>query len=83
MRDWPLQDAKARLSELVDTTLKEGPQQISRRGKRAVVVVAADEWDRLTGAKPQSIKDWLLGEPRFDLELPSRKRFRRRPIPKL
>ena len=81
MRDWPLQEAKARLSELVDTTLKKGPQQISRRGKRTVVVVPAEEWDRLTGATPLSVKDWLLGEPRFDLQTPSRKRFRRRAPP--
>jgi prevent-host-death family protein len=83
MKDWPLQEAKARLSELVDTTLKKGPQQISRRGKRAVVVVPADEWDRLTGAKRKSVKDWLLGEPRFEIEVPSRKRFRRRSTPEL
>jgi prevent-host-death family protein len=81
MHDWPLHEAKARLSELVETTLKKGPQQISRRGKRAVVVVPAEDWDRLTGAKQTTLKDWLLGEPRFDLELPSRKRFRRRATP--
>ena len=83
MQDWPLQDAKARLSQLVNTALKKGPQQISRRGKRAVIVVPADEWDRLTGAKRLSVKDWLLGEPRVEIELPSRKRFRRRPTPEL
>jgi len=83
MRDWPLQEAKARLSELVDTTLKKGPQQISRRGKRAVVVVPAEEWDRLTGASRMTLRDWLLGEPRFDLDIPSRKRFKRRPTPEL
>ena len=83
MRDWPLQEAKARLSELVETTLKKGPQQISRRGKRAVVVVPADEWDRLTGANRMTLKDWLLGEPRFELDVPSRKRFKRRPPPEL
>ena len=81
MQDWPLHEAKARLSELVDVTLKKGPQQISRRGKRTVVVVPAEDWDRLTGAKRTTLKDWLLGEPRFDLELPSRKRFRRRSSP--
>ena len=81
MHDWPLHEAKARLSELVETTLKKGPQQISRRGKRAVVVVPAEDWDRLTGTKKTTLKDWLLGEPRFDLDVPSRKRFRRRPSP--
>lgn len=81
MRDWPLQEAKAKLSELVDTALKKGPQQISRRGKRTVVVVPAEEWDRLTGAATPTIKDWLLSGPRFDLDIPSRKRFRRRAPP--
>ena len=39
-------DAKARFSELIDRALSEGPQQITRRGHDAVVVVSADEWRR-------------------------------------
>ena len=32
MTAWPVPDAKARFSKLLDTTLKEGPQVVTRRG---------------------------------------------------
>jgi prevent-host-death family protein len=41
-----LADAKARLSELVDLAIHDGPQTITRNGKAAAVVVSADEWTR-------------------------------------
>jgi len=44
MASWPVQDAKARFSELLDTTLREGPQIVTRRGKEEAVVVPIDEW---------------------------------------
>jgi prevent-host-death family protein len=39
-------EAKARFSELIDRAHQEGAQEITRHGKRAVVVVPAKEWDR-------------------------------------
>lgn len=44
---WQLQDAKARFSELVRRARTEGPQRVTVRGQDAVVVIAADELDRL------------------------------------
>ncbi|MDX2180888.1 MAG: type II toxin-antitoxin system Phd/YefM family antitoxin [Bryobacteraceae bacterium] len=44
MASWPVQEAKARFSELLDTTLREGPQIVTRRGKEEAVVVPIDEW---------------------------------------
>ena len=44
---WTLQDAKNRFSAVVDAALAGQPQQVTRRGKPAVVVVAAGEFDRL------------------------------------
>ncbi len=32
MKNWPVQDAKARFSELLDTCVSEGPQVVTRRG---------------------------------------------------
>ena len=46
---WTLADAKAHLSEVVESALKKGPQVITRHGRKAVVVVAAEEWERKTG----------------------------------
>ena len=39
VRSWPVQDAKARFSELLDTCLKEGPQIVTKRGADAAVLV--------------------------------------------
>ena len=45
---WQLQEAKNKLSEVVERALHEGPQTITRHGRPVVVVVAAEEYDRAT-----------------------------------
>jgi prevent-host-death family protein len=52
---WRLQDAKTQFSELVRRAREKGPQRVTVHGKDAVVVVDADEWDRLK--KPVSGRD--------------------------
>ena len=47
MTDWPLQDAKNRFSAVVDAALGGAPQRVTRRGRPAVVVLAAEEYERL------------------------------------
>jgi prevent-host-death family protein len=47
-RSWQLQDAKNRLSEVVDEAARSGPQIITRRGVEAAVVVSAADWARLS-----------------------------------
>jgi len=44
---WKLRDAKAQFSELVRRARTEGPQRVTVRGHDAVVVIAADELERL------------------------------------
>jgi len=44
---WRLQDAKARFSEVVREAQQHGPQRVTLHGKDAVVIVGADEFDRL------------------------------------
>ena len=39
MQTWPVQDAKARFSEMLDTSLAEGPQVVTRHGKATAVLV--------------------------------------------
>lgn len=45
---WQLQEAKSRLSQLVESALREGPQTITLRGKPAVVVVSFEKFQTLT-----------------------------------
>ena len=46
---WLLQDAKARFSELLRKVRSEGPQHVTVHGRDEVVVIAAEEFRRLTG----------------------------------
>jgi prevent-host-death family protein len=48
---WPVAEAKARFSEMIDRALSNGPQTITRKGRKTVIVVAADEWERRTGRR--------------------------------
>jgi antitoxin Phd len=63
MHTWQLQKAKSRFSEVVDLTLTEGPQMVTRRGEEAVVILAAHDYRRLSGQVPQ-LMDCLLNAPR-------------------
>lgn len=59
---WKLQDAKSRFSEVVDAALREGPQTVTRRGEKAVVVLAHSEFVRLSQAGT-TLDDALSGAP--------------------
>lgn len=69
MHTWQLQQAKSHFSELVELTLTEGPQMVTRRGEEAVVILAAHDYRRLSGQMPQ-LMECLLNAPRGEgLEL--------------
>jgi prevent-host-death family protein len=79
MRTWAVQDAKARFSALLEATLREGPQMVTKRGVAAAVLVPAEEWRRLQGAARPTLKELLLAEtPRDDIPVPARGRLLRR-----
>ncbi len=59
---WQLQTAKQRLSELVRQAETEGPQTVTRNGHDVVVVLAVDEFRRLT-AGALDFKDFLRDAP--------------------
>lgn len=46
--NWTVAEAKARFSELVTRAQSQGPQTITRRGQKAVVIVSAEEWQKKT-----------------------------------
>ena len=66
---WKLEDAKARLSELVRKACNDGPQRVTVRGRDAVVVVASDQFDTLQAhAARRNLRDLLANSPLRDLE---------------
>ena len=81
MATWQVQDAKARFSEFLDTTLRKGPQIVTRRGVKTAVLVPIEEWERLQKVARPSLKELLLApEPRFDNIIPKRRVWRHRPV---
>jgi antitoxin Phd len=80
VRRWPVQDAKARFSELLEASLNEGPQIVTRRGVEMAVLVPFDEWRRLQSSARPTLKELLLADsPRAEIPVPPRRRWRRRP----
>ena len=88
MVEWSLQDAKNRFSAVVDAALAGEPQQVTRRGRPAVVVVAVDDYHRLCKAERSTRPNFvehLLAIPRGSdddgFELPTRSRdYTSRPL---
>jgi prevent-host-death family protein len=62
MASWKVAQAKAHFSELIDKALHEGAQEITRHGKRTVIVVSAKEWDRQAKRK-ESLVEFLAKSP--------------------
>ena len=63
--EWQLQDAKARFSEVFRRARSEGPQRVTRHGKEAVVVVPAEEFERMSGRtrRPKSLVEFFAKSP--------------------
>jgi len=82
MKAWPVQDAKARFSEMLETCLREGPQLVTRRGQEAAVLIPIEEWERIAKASKPTLRELLLADfaRTDDLVPPRRKRRRRQPI---
>jgi prevent-host-death family protein len=71
---WRLQDAKARFSELVRMAHSDGPQHVTLHGRDAVVVVDAEEFDRLKGARTgELLIQALQASPHRQIEIEPRR----------
>ncbi|MCI0412928.1 type II toxin-antitoxin system Phd/YefM family antitoxin [bacterium] len=68
MDTWQLQEAKARLSELIKKAAKEGPQRITVHGAPVAVVISSDEYERLKNP-PGSFVKFMRRSPLYGLRL--------------
>ena len=62
---WQLQTAKAQFSEVFRRALAEGPQIVTRQGKDAVVVIPAEDFDRLRtrSRQPGNLLEFFAKSP--------------------
>ena len=68
---WQLQTAKARFSEVFERARTEGPQRVTRRGKDAVVIVPAEQFEKMTERpKPKgTLLEFFRSSPFVGLEM--------------
>ncbi len=62
LRQWQLQDAKQRFSELIRSVRSEGPQFVTRHGRAVAVVIDIEEYRQLKGER-QDFKAFLRAAP--------------------
>ena len=73
MRTWPVQNAKARFSEMLEQSLAEGPQVVTKHGKPTAVLVPMRQWDALQASSKRTLKQLLLERTIIsDLSIPPR-----------
>ncbi|MFQ5582760.1 MAG: type II toxin-antitoxin system Phd/YefM family antitoxin [Mariprofundaceae bacterium] len=68
MARWQLQDAKARFSELIKHARKQGPQQVTVRGKPSAVVISVEEYEAMKKQRPDFIH-FMRASPLAGMEL--------------
>ena len=59
---WTIAEAKAKFSKMIDRAETEGPQTVTRHGRTAAVVVAAQEWERKT-RRTGNLAEFLAASP--------------------
>ena len=72
MRTWQLQEAKARLSEVIKRASKEGPQTITMRGEPTAVIISINEYERLRRPKGNFV-EFMRKSPVFGVDLDLRR----------
>jgi len=65
MAIWQVQEAKTRLSELIEDAHNKGPQIITRHGSERAVLLSIQDYRALTAHKPD-LRAYLLGGPKVD-----------------
>jgi len=67
MQMWQMQEAKARLSEVVKSAETLGPQKITVHGQPVAVVISHAMYEKLTGNQ-QSLVSFMRASPLYDME---------------
>ena len=79
---WQVQDAKARFSEMPETSLTESPQIVTRQGVETAVLVPIEQWPRLERMTRPGLKELLRApEARTEELTPPRPEYHRRAAP--
>ncbi len=67
-REWQLQEAKNRLSQVLNSAIHDGPQTITLHGKPTAVVVSFEEYRKLIQPRT-TLSQFFRQSPLFSVEL--------------
>jgi prevent-host-death family protein len=65
---WQLQDAKNKFSEVISRALKQGPQLITKHGKKTAVVLSYSEYEKLRKSQGK-LSEFFQNSPLAGIEL--------------
>lgn len=68
IQSWQLQEAKNKLSQVIDDAVHVGPQLITRRGAEVAVVLSYTEYQRIVASK-QKLSAFFQDSPLAQVEL--------------
>jgi antitoxin Phd len=68
VREWQLQEAKNKLSEVVEEALRQGPQIITKRGKQTAVVLSYADYRKML-LNQKKLSDFFRESPLVGIDL--------------
>jgi prevent-host-death family protein len=68
VRVWQTQEAKNKLSEVVDKALENGPQIITRRGVETAIVMSYGDYRKML-LRQKKLSDFFQESPLFGVDL--------------
>ena len=68
MRQWQLQEAKAKFSEVVKLANQEGPQEITMHGKPTAILISQKDFEKIT-KKKQSLVSFMRSSPLASVDI--------------
>jgi prevent-host-death family protein len=68
IQTWQLQEAKNKLSRVVDNAVNSGPQIITRRGVEVAIVISYAEYQKMVASRG-SLIDFFRESPLVGIEL--------------
>ena len=69
---WPIQDAKNKFSEVIERAIKDGPQEITKHGKKTAVLLSISEYTKLKRRKG-SLSDFFQISPLAGIQIERKK----------
>jgi antitoxin Phd len=68
MKQWQLQEAKNKLSEVIEEAIHQGPQVITKRGVEVAIVLSYQEYQKMFSAQ-QKLSTFFQTSPLAEVEL--------------